>query len=248
MIGLLIQPLENLGFIKHLIAGVEIVECLGFGGQSTVFSGKYNNKSYVIKIYEQNNYYMAEKNSLTLLANNNVVNVPRIISETKTATGKKVLIIEPIAHSVQPNLDGRVVNSTHIIQLIDILNTVHILKICHNDVKPDNIYIDRQSGMVLLNDWGSSSAYNVVLDVRGTYGFYDLGGVILASYVDDLKALVRSAYLMLFNLSPPTPNINFDLQHFWGDKFRVETIWQKAVELCESCNYAELRRLFCTLK
>jgi fructosamine-3-kinase len=89
MIGLLIQPLENLGFIKHLIAGVEIVECLGFGGQSTVFSGKYNNKSYIIKIYEQNKYYMAEKNSLTLLANNNVVNVPRIISETKTATGKK---------------------------------------------------------------------------------------------------------------------------------------------------------------
>jgi hypothetical protein len=150
-----------------------------------------------------------------------------------------VLIIEPIAHSVQPNLDGRVVNSTHIIQLIDILNTVHNLKFCH---------IDRQSRMVLLNDWASSSPYNVVLDVRGTYGFYDLGGVILASYVDDLKALVRSAYLMLFNLSPPTPNINFDLQHFWGDKFRVETIWQKAVELCESCNYAELRRLFCKLK
>ena len=174
--------------------------------------------------------------------------MPKVVGESIDKTsGAMALLILPIALKVQPCTNGRPVLCRHVIQLIDILKVAHSLGIAHNDVKPDNIYINIENeDNALLNDWASSCSFGTFLYKRGTYGFYDQTSGEVAfnpKPQDDLKALVKSAYLMLFNAPPPHPIFIQNLEQFWSCMYGVP-LWKKALEHADESNYEALGELF----
>ena len=53
-----------------------------------------------------------------------------------------------------------------ILELIDILEYVHKSQLVYNDLKPDNIMVDRKTGNVTLGDFGLASSY---MNSNGTH-------------------------------------------------------------------------------
>ena len=132
LVGMMIQPLESLGYTKYRIEDVEVMDSLGYGGQSVVFNGIFNTRKNLVKVFHKEKFFDAEVRALELLASNNVKNVPTIIHQSVTSTGSRVLLVMPIAVAVQPKEDGRSVFGCHICQLIDVLKAAHTLGIVHN--------------------------------------------------------------------------------------------------------------------
>jgi hypothetical protein len=112
LLGLLTQPsLGNLGYMKYEISEVDITDSIGYGGQSVVFCGKFNNEVhlyYLVKVFHKKNLFDAESVALEWLASNSIKNVPRIIHKSAAHSGSSVLLVSPIAVTVEPKEnDGR---------------------------------------------------------------------------------------------------------------------------------------------
>ncbi len=248
-IGLLCAPLHHIGFMEYVIEGVTINEFLGLGGQSMVFSGEYAGKRIVVKVYKREEDCNAELNALKALSD--VGHIPKLVVETPVETncGSPVLLVSPVGIAVQPNRNGVVVNGSHIANLIEVVKTAHSRGIVHCDIKPDNIYFSEECGIFLI-DWGSATSISSAINRCGTYGFYnkDRNSSMPISPSDDLGALVKSAYLMLFNLPAPHPQYDREVNTFWKKLFRVGTIWEVATGMCKDCDYGGLKNLFINLK
>jgi hypothetical protein len=249
-IGLLCAPLEDIGFMEYVIEGVVLKECLGFGAQSIVFSGEYAQMQRVVKVYKHEAFCHVELKILKALSN--VEHVPKLVVESPLETnhGNKVLLVTPVGRVVQPKRNGSLVHGAHISNLIEVLRIAHSRGIVHCDIKPDNIYTSEECG-IILNDWGSAcSPISTAINRYGTYGFYDKhrdpNNPISPS--DDLVALVKSAYLMLFNLPAPHPQIDQNVDDFWKKLFREDTIWEEANDKCKTCDYTGLQDLFVKIK
>ena len=98
-----------------------------------------------------------------------------------------------------------------VIQLIKILQTVHQSAIIFNDLKPDNIMVDRQTGKVTLIDFGFASTY---LTAEGTHKsdaemFDEFHGNILFASFDQMNFFQTSRkddmialyYILLYTLN-----------------------------------------------
>lgn len=105
-----------------------------------------------------------------------------------------------------------------------------------------------------MNDWGSAAFFGIYFDLAtnrfGTYGFYNRNRDpnTPISPQDDLEALIKSAFLMLFNLPVPHPDFDKDIDKFWNTFFRQGTIWKEAIQKCEACDYIGLQNLFVKMK
>lgn len=250
-IGLLCAPLQDIGFVEYAIEGVMINKFLGLGSQSMVFSGEYERKQIAVKVYKRWEDCDAERS--TLVALSNVAHVPKLVTQTPLITncGNPVLLVTPVGEAVQPKRNGILVNGTHIADLISVVKLAHATGILHCDIKPDNIYYAEGYG-ILLNDWSSAVPIKAATNRYGTYGFYDnrRSPDIPITPSDDLNALVKSAYLMLFNVPAPHPQYDLSscLDTFWDKLFREGTIWKAAIDMCRSCDYDGLQSLFSGLK
>ena len=214
-----------------------------------MYSGVYENRRCVVKVYKNDIYYEREKQALERMGGQD--NVPHILNDQLLSkAGNKCLVITKMGDCVQPKSKGRIVHGHHIRTLVEILRVAHARNLCHRDVKPDNIYID-DDGKVFLSDWSSSCDRDSMQTYQSTFGFYDNpttpeAPTMTVSPKDDLRALVKSAYLMLFNSSAPHPDLDVTL--FWRNRLREDTIWKEAMDYCDDLDYDRLQSLFITIK
>jgi hypothetical protein len=261
--SLFVQPLSLLGFEEFIIPNVELLEFLGHGVSCYAFRGAYRKELggplLVVKVFKEEQSYVREKDNLARLKTCDVSNVPVIMNkeELRTEQAYPVLVLGPVGSVVQPLIEGCTITSDHILKLIETIERVHtIAQLVHRDIKPSNIFLDSATNEIILNDWSSAIPLsNDLVPFHGTHGFYRECDIILSNQVrfhcptvtTDLIALVRSIYLMLFNLPAPTYSI-VDIERFWHLLFRTNTIWQEAFELCEVCDYENLKELFRRLR
>jgi hypothetical protein len=250
-IVLLCAPLQDIGFMAYIIEGVTLNEFLGLGAQSMVFSGEYKGKQVVVKVYNREVDCNVELDTRKVLSD--VEHIPKLVVETPLLAnyGNPVLLLTPVGRAIQPKRNGSLVNGDHIADLIKVVKTAHERGLVHCDIKPDNIYFSEDCG-IFLNDWGSAATIPTSINRYGTYGFYNNQSknrkIIPISPSDDLAALVKSAYLMLFNLPAPHPQYDLNVDTFWNKLFRAGTIWEVANDLCKDCDYKGLQDLFISLK
>eukprot|EP01036_Dinobryon_divergens_P027601 gene27601-36403_t len=171
--------------------------------------------------------------------------VPSIVSDALVSkSADSVLAMTPLGVAVKPCNDGHTVYGEHIVQLIGIVEEVHtICGLAHRDIKPHNIFfksIDGGRYDLFLNDWGSAANIGVESVFEGTLGFYDIPDDSerhVPTAEADLVAVVRSAYLRLFNEMPPTSSD--DIAAFWRARLKTQ-LWLDALEACYRRDYKAL--------
>jgi hypothetical protein len=192
--------------------------------------------------------YVRERDALIKLQRNNVQNVPRCQAEFRSRDGALVLVVTPVGEPVLPLAGGRRTTGIHLATLVDILQAAHMIGVAHRDVKPSNIFIDKDNN-ILLNDWGSSCTLNEEIAWQGTIGFSELcspSGRQIPTASCDLKALVRSVYAMLFLEVPP--HSAQDVLVFWDQRMRPGTMWAAAMTAASDANYSCLKQILGSIK
>jgi hypothetical protein len=193
---------------------------------------------------------LANLKMLSNLPERLTLGVPTLKNEhLTTAESLAVLAMPPLGIPGQPCLpDGMSVSCRHIVQLVDIVEEVHKIGFAHRDIKPANILLTASSKL-FLNDWGSASRIGEMTLFEGTYGFYDFSVIgtsemrHLPTAEADLIALVRSAYLMIFNQQPPLQGEN--LESFWKGKLSI-SMWKKLLDAACTKDYEVIRNTFKT--
>lgn len=117
----------------------------------------------------------------------------------------------------------------------------------HRDIKPDNLYFTT-SGKLFLSDW-SSSRIHAGKRARvwvGSHGFSEPHTEECHPNVADLRALVRTAWSLLYKENPPPIDSSGELSaicQFWKSRFSTG-VWGQALQLADTCQYDQLAALF----
>mmetsp|Transcript_19075 Transcript_19075/g.27292 ORF Transcript_19075/g.27292 Transcript_19075/m.27292 type:complete len:461 (-) Transcript_19075:71-1453(-) len=153
---------------------------------------------------------------------------------------RPAIIVSPAGKKVFPVGNEAVANKTDLVKLLQALISAHGLGICHRDVKPQNIFKDELS-RIILNDWSSAATIGVPVLWAGTEPFYDQREVVDERGThhprpeDDLVALVRSVYTM-YVIDFPCEN----LEHVMS----LSSLWRTALQYARACDYDNIRKFF----
>eukprot|EP01036_Dinobryon_divergens_P031492 gene31492-40899_t len=164
-----------------------------------------------------------------------------------------VLMVSPIALKVSPCRDGHRVCSRHILQLVDVVEFVHTTtNLVHRDIQPDNIFLSLDQKHIILGGWGAAAdrgsegppnqgTYGVPEEERPPPSFSPDSSLlaVVPAFEDDLVAVVKSAYSMLFN--EPAPGKGENLEEFWTSRLMTAPFWATAVRASTAGNYDLLR-------
>jgi hypothetical protein len=223
------------------------LRALGKGRFCTAFESNLNE---VVKIFQAADTEVAtnEMSVLRMLANNNVKFVPVVLGELLQSNCGKftALVVTPVGIPVLPIHGGRRTNGADWANIVSSLQSAHGLRIMHRDVKPTNMFITDAG--VILNDWGSSCALGVRICWVGTLGYSEAAeddGFHTPLPASDLTALVRSVYSMMTQELPPCDDSR---SQFWEARLREPTLWHDCLRAAQTCNYEDLKALFCRLK
>ena len=231
---LLQQSDEILGFKKINVEGWELKEWLGAGASSSVFAVNsvdgsitsavckiYTNERDVAEILRSN-----EHRALSLMQTD--LFTPKIISDVKLTSGSSealpVLVVSPRSEKLGYN--GVRLPISAYANLVSTLRRCHELKLCHNDVCPDNMFAvlqmsnNKNEYYVILNDWGTSMTWNEMqtsykVATRLQYYDQEMGPG------QDVAALVRSVFsLTMLTFDPVSQAKELDdimRSQKWGD-------------------------------
>jgi hypothetical protein len=189
-----------------------------------------------------------EEATLLLLAEHKVANVPRLIKTCATVEDAlPCLVVAPVGSVLLPLRGGERTTGPDLLALVRVLQHAHLFRVAHRDVKPDNIF--KCNGQMILNDWGSSCELGSEILWQGTPGFSDPKpntAMHVPTAGDDLRALVRSAYALLFLEMPPADASQ--AAAFWAERLRAGSVWEDAFKAAANESYDELAEIFATLK
>ncbi len=183
--------------------------------------------------------------------------VPAIVQDnlqTSSNPPKRGLVLWPQCNPVQPCANGQRVYGEDIAGLVSLLEVIHTqLHVVHRDIKPQNIFKRQNDGGIFLNDWGSAVLIQsgVLVDWEGTTLFYNRpdNGQHVPSPMDDLIALARAAYLMIYNdMYSGDIHNKQEIQVFWESTFRRTEIWSTILLESRACNYPLLKVIYAKLK
>ena len=141
------------------------VEKLGSGSFGQIYKAEYNNNFYALKIEERENSHNVLKNEAEVLNYLKVPHIPSIVSYGYS--GKyNILVMELLDKSLEDLLGIYKKFSIKTIcmlaiQMISILENIHIKHIIHRDIKPDNFVMgkDENSKYVYLLDFGLAKKF-----------------------------------------------------------------------------------------
>eukprot|EP00597_Dinobryon_sp_UTEXLB2267_P004319 CAMPEP_0170072714 /NCGR_PEP_ID=MMETSP0019_2-20121128/10299_1 /TAXON_ID=98059 /ORGANISM="Dinobryon sp., Strain UTEXLB2267" /LENGTH=488 /DNA_ID=CAMNT_0010281855 /DNA_START=287 /DNA_END=1753 /DNA_ORIENTATION=- len=252
--GLLTCAVEDLGFVSFDVPNWQLVNSLGKGRISTVFSCRSTNSDKdicVIKIFRGDTKHLAmtEQSILTELNDINVENIP-VFRELHVSVDFNALILTPLGTSVLPCTVHPYVSPGMIVTLLQVIRAVHKFGWIHRDIKPDNIFFDKIEGSrIVLNDWSSAvkvgSEYNFV----GTLLFGDppdMHGKHTPTTKLDLRSLVRTAFCLSKQRLPVVEDNVVAIQQYW-EKVRIDHApFAVAMNLADSSDYDALEEFFRT--
>jgi len=200
---------------------------------------RLTNLPVAVKLFREKHRHMRDHEWKVLWALRMNSNVPYPI-RSLDVLNRPAIIVSPAGMKVKPVGDKAVANKTDFVKLLQALLHAHDLKICHRDVKPQNILKDEQ-GRVILNDWSSAATIGVPVLWAGTEPFYDQREVVDERGThhprpeDDLVALVRSVYTM-YVIDFPCEN----LEHVMS----LSSLWRTALQYARACDYDNIRKFF----
>ena len=135
------------------------------------FKQNNTNELYVWKVFKAGDEKLmnTEKTNLEILENKKIQKVTRLIAFS-TSTKFCSLLLSPVgAHfstsrtSPDPTMlkedevTKAYITIQHIIEVVQILKSVHKIGICHRDVKINNFFFDCKNKETFLNDWGCAT-------------------------------------------------------------------------------------------
>jgi len=169
-------------------------------------------------------------------------NVPSVITQVDVR-GKTALVISPAGHPVLPEKRGVHTNKTDFAHLVAVLRYAHSLKICHRDVKPQNIFKD-DNGRVFLNDWSSAATTGSRVPWEGTPFFYPKHEAMhRPTAEDDLVALVRTVYILSTHDDPRFP-ARFAWEGSTMTRMEGNLLFRRALECARALDYDGLMKIF----
>jgi len=257
--ALLQQEVSNLGCREPKVSGVQLKDPLGRGSSATVYEGKCEDESVLIKIFDTNkaSSFQAEKKALELLQESSSVphikRVARVEDSTKFKIHEEALVLTPVAKVLRTDKCrfGERVDGRHMKELVEIVEQAHDCELLHRDIKPDNCFL-ADDGSFILSDWGSSRmatdatgvwegsiGYSVTQEQQKEYRWDDKAC--------DLVAVVRTAYVLFCKESPPVDDAAEAIE-YWDKEFRDGSGWKEALTNAIKMNYKELARVLLYLK
>lgn len=252
--GLLIIPVEDLGFVTFDVPNFQLLEGLGKGRFSTVFSchPTQSNDIFVMKVFMGDTRHMAEKERdvLNSLSGGGVTNTP-MFRELFVQANFSALILTPLGVSVLPCPLSAQVTPNMLVTLLQVVQKAHDLNWIHRDIKPDNIYLDNQNtSRIILNDWSSAVPAGFECDYVGTRLFADGPNALNKHTPDnrlDLRSLVKTVFCLLKQRIPSVEDNEVAVREYW-DKVTLQfPLFRKAMDLADAGTadtYEKLAELF----
>ncbi len=254
---MLITPIEDLGFVTFDVPNWPLLDGLGRGRFSSVFSCRstQSNEVAVLKVFRGNIKDMAntERNVLTKLREGGVTNIPSFI-ELHFCDEFYALILTPLGIPVLPCPLSADVTPKMLLTLLKVVQMAHNLKLIHRDIKPDNIYlVSTDTSRIVLNDWSSAAPANVECDYVGTRLFGDRPGPDNKHTPDqrlDLRSLVKTAFCLSKQRMPPVEDNEEAVQQYWNGVKLQYPQFQRAMDFADAgtpSSYSDLAELFANI-
>ena len=247
--GLLISPVEDLGFVTFDVPNWRLYNGLGKGRFSSVFSCRSlkTNEVVVLKVFRGNMAHMAvtERTVLTSLSTRSVINIPSF-REIHICDNFSALILTPVGVPVLPCPIHAVVTPSMCVALLQVVRTAHSLDWIHRDIKPDNIYLDQgDTSRIVLSDWSSAVRANVECDYVGTRLFGDgpddaNNNKHTPDQCLDLRSLVKTVFCMTTQRIPAVEDNDAAVRHHWIGVKKQFPGFRKAMDLADNAKYDEL--------
>lgn len=254
---MLIAPIHDLGFVTFDVPHWWLLDGLGRGRFSAVFSCRSTQRDEVavLKVFRGNIMHMAtiERNVLTSLSEGGVINIPSF-KELHLFADFHALILTPIGLPVLPCPVGADVTPNMLVTLVNVVKMAHNLNWIHRDIKPDNIFLVRaDTSRIVLNDWSSAVPANVECDYVGTRLFGDGPGANNKHTPDrclDLRSLVKTAFCLYKQRMPTAEDNATAVQQYWDGVKQKAPLFRKAMDLADAGtadSYDRLAELFANI-
>lgn len=257
LFGLLISPIDELGFVSFEVPGWQLVDGLGQGAFSAVFScrpiappAEENNEGFVMKVFRGHTQPMAEveREVLMSLLHGGVSNVP-MCRALHNGDAFSALVLTPLGVPVLPCPVGVIVTPAMLLSLLQIVEQVHRLGWIHRDIKPSNIYLDhRHTATIVLNDWSSAARTGIECAYVGTPLFGDRPPHRGRTHIPDARLDLRSLVKTAFCLSKQfRPNVAEDddtgIEKYWTRIEQQFPTFRRALTLADAVQYEALREV-----
>lgn len=248
---MLISPVEELGFVTFDIPNWQLLNGLGSGRFSSVYScrSSQSQEIVVLKVFGENLAHMAvtERTVLTSLSTGGAINIPSF-RELHTYDKFCALIVTPLGLPVLPCPVHADVTPSMFVALLQVVQTAHSLDWIHRDIKPDNIYLVKNDiSRIVLNDWSSAVHANIECDYVGTRLFGDGPAANKKHTPDqclDLRSLVKTVFCLSKQRIPIVEDNDVAVNQYWVRVKHQVPLFRKAIDLANALNYQELGLLF----
>lgn len=259
------QPGE-LGHFGEPVDNWTRLSVLGRGGQAVVYAVQRSGDRFlasasaaaslpstpaavtnaVMKEFGDENARDQEMANLQLLNSHDIPGVPAFLEAPQTTSGIfTYMVYTPVGQPVLPCAGGRPTRARHYLQLLQTVRSAHMVaNIVHRDIKPENVFLIRRGSNeeLMLNDWGSATSLrSAVATWQGTRTYYTVGEPPNPSA--DLRALVRTIYVLYFKGAPPVTTDEAKIAAFWTEQFSSESLWTSLLACAEQCDYDKMDRM-----
>ena len=141
-----------------------LIDWIGTGKYSDVFTAKYENKLVAIKVLKPvriQKYFREAKILTNLIEGPNIIKLLNIVQNPKTQQYSFVFeYVKETPFDFLTNTLTDIECRFYFYQLMRALEYCHSQGIMHRDVKPLNILYDRESKILRLIDWGLADFYH----------------------------------------------------------------------------------------
>jgi serine/threonine protein kinase len=238
------------------VEGWSIINGLGTGRFSRVYevkrNGNQDSSSFVLKFLTDENREMGRHEARILRdlqqAEGENENVPKVYNSIDNGR-YYALVVSPVGIPIILASQSNIITSVMIVTLLDVLSFAHEkLYLIHRDVKPENIFLNKNNpNQIILSDWGSAAQEGLPCPYQGTpiYGPRENRRQLqIPTKHLDLHCLVKTVYMIKQQRYPPSESEWPEIERYWSRVARMFPNFRSILNLADEGNSAGLRSYF----